>query len=284
MERHGLVSVIMPVYNGIPLIKASIRSLLNQSYENWECIIVNDGSTDGTKEFLDSLKNKRFVIHHFNKNLGRPQARQMGLDLAKGEFLAMLDADDLYHKEKLTIQVNAMRENPEIYLIGSGLCSFGTNVDFIRVRYKGDGIIHDFNINEPFPLSHAPSMLRREHAIKFKYNPSLKLGQDIDFLRRYLNGKKYINLPNVFYYYSEFDSVNKSKIRKAYKIYTKKFFVAKEYQLSALYALKFMFGYIVYPFININEILKIRGDIPSNLELRDYHEYCDSIIKKMDEL
>jgi len=45
-----------------------------------------------------------------------------------------------------------------------------------------------------------------------------------------------------------------------------------------------MFGYLVYPFININEILKIRGDIPSNLELRDYHEYCDSIIKKMDEL
>ena len=50
MKRHGLVSVIMPVYNGMPLIKASIQSLLNQSYENWECIIVNDGSPDDTKK------------------------------------------------------------------------------------------------------------------------------------------------------------------------------------------------------------------------------------------
>jgi glycosyltransferase involved in cell wall biosynthesis len=278
MKRHGLVSVIMPVYNGMPLIKASIQSLLNQSYENWECIIVNDGSTDGTKEFLDSLKNKRFVIHHFNKNLGRPQARQKGLDLSKGEFLAMLDADDLYHPEKLSLQVNVMNRNPDVYLVGSGICSFGTNVDFIRIRSKGDGNVRNFHINEEFPSSHAPSILRREHAIKFKYNPALKLGQDIDYLRRYLDGKKYINLPNVFYYYSEFDSVTKSKIRRTYKIYIKKFFAAKEYKMSVFYLLKLLYSYLIYSFMNINTILKKRGNLPLNEEFNDYKNYCVPII------
>lgn len=281
--KKGLVSVIMPVFNGMPLIKASVQSLINQSYDNWECIIVNDGSTDDTEKYLESLDKSRFVIHNFKKNLGRPEARQKGLELATGEFLAMLDADDLYHREKLAVQVNTLNQHPDVYLVGSGLCSFGTKVDFIRVRSKGDGNIHAFNINEPFPSSHAPSMLRREHAVKFKYNPALKLGQDIDYLRRYLNGKKYLNLSDVFYYYSEFDSVTKSKIRKTYKIYIRKFFIAKEYKMGVLYTFKLLYSNIIYPFININSILKKRGTLPSDTELNDYKKYCSQLILGLNE-
>ena len=70
------VSIMMPVYNGLPLIKASVESILKQTYTNWECIIVDDGSTDGTSAYLDSLSDSRFVVHHFVKNQGRPVARQ----------------------------------------------------------------------------------------------------------------------------------------------------------------------------------------------------------------
>jgi len=282
--QKGLVSVIMPVFNGMPLIKASLQSLINQSYKNWECIIINDGSTDDTEKYINLLDKSKFVIYSFKKNLGRPQARQKGLDLAKGEFIAMLDADDLYHREKLSVQVSIMNKYPDVYLVGSGLCSFGTKVNFIRIRSKGDGIIHRFRIDEQFPSSHAPSMLRREHAVKFTYNPKLKLGQDIDYLRRYLNGKKYINLPNVFYYYSEFDSVTKNKIRKTYSIYIRKFLAAKEYKMCILYILKLFYSYMIYPFININTILKNRGDCPLRNELNDYQKYCKPFILNIEKL
>lgn len=103
-----MVSVIMPVYNGMPYIRYSIQSLLMQTYSDWECIIINDGSTDNTRDFLEGLTDTRFVIYHFGRNRGRSNARQKGLDLARGKYIAMLDADDIYHFEKLSRQVEIM--------------------------------------------------------------------------------------------------------------------------------------------------------------------------------
>ena len=101
---NPLVSIMMPVFNGLPLIKASIESLLSQTYTNWECIIIDDGSNDGTSEYVDQLNDVRFKVFH-QENKGRPIARQRALDNANGKYLGMLDAGDLYHPEKLQRQV-----------------------------------------------------------------------------------------------------------------------------------------------------------------------------------
>lgn len=284
ISKKGLVSVMMPVYNGMPDIQASIKSLLLQTYSNWECIIVNDGSTDGTGQYIDSLSDTRFVIHHFEKNKGRPYARQKALDLAQGEYIAMLDADDLIHPDKLQIQVDLLEKYSEVYLVASGICSFGTNVDFIKIRCKGDNKIYPYSISEKFPVAHACSILRRDWAIQFKYNPELLLGQDVDYLRRYLDGKKYINLDRVLYYYSEFDSMTKKKIRGAYRLYIKKFLKAKEYRNSTEYLMKYIYATLVFPFMKIGTILKKRGIAPTALELDEYNKYCKKILdKKQDE-
>ena len=103
MNERCLISVLMPVYNGLPLIKASIESLKRQTLANWECIIVDDGSTDGTSEFLDSIDDERFVVYHFEKNRGRPQARQKSLELATGNYISMLDSEDLYASNALEV-------------------------------------------------------------------------------------------------------------------------------------------------------------------------------------
>ena len=95
------VSVVIPVYNGMPKIKLAISSLQSQTYLNWEAIIVDDGSNDGTAEYLDSLTDSRFIVHHFGRNYGRPYARQKALDIATGDYLAMLDADDFYELDML---------------------------------------------------------------------------------------------------------------------------------------------------------------------------------------
>jgi len=280
-DKKGLVSVIMPVYNGMPTIQASIASLLEQTYPDWECVIVNDSSTDGTRAFLVSLTDPRFVVHHFDKNRGEPQARQKGLELARGEFIAMLDADDIYHPEKLASQVEIMNRRSDVYLVGAGMCAFGCNVDFIRIRSKGDGEVRLYNIKKSFPVAHGPSLLRREHAVKFSYNFDLMLGADIDYLRRYLDGKLYTNLPRVLYYYSEFDSVTKKKIRSTYKLYVKKFFKAGEYFNSSMYTAKLLYSYIVYPFLKLSTILKKRGVEPTVEEVKDFQEHCIPKIKRL---
>ena len=97
-----LVSVIIPVYNGAAFINDAIQSVKAQSYSNWECIIINDGSTDNTEDILSGLiaGDERF-IYRKQENKGLPGARNAALDLSKGDFIQLLDADDALHPQKL---------------------------------------------------------------------------------------------------------------------------------------------------------------------------------------
>lgn len=272
-----LVSVLMPVYNGMPLIKASIQSLLQQTYTNWECIIVDDGSNDGTSEYLDSLKDSRFIIHHFSENKGRPFARQKTLELAKGDFIAMLDAEDLYAPQKIEKQVCAFKEHSEVCLVSTGMCSFGVGTDLLRVRgvKKSKLTFYDGY----YTPSHATCMLVGERAKKLKYNPYMKFGQDVDFLSRYLVGGKYYELADIMYYYSEFDSVTKKKIRRTYRLMMVNNRRNGKYRTSFVYFMKYVYSYLVFPFVSIEKILKKRGRELSPNEINDYNNDCKAIIE-----
>ncbi len=106
-----LVSIIMPVYNGETTIGESISSVLAQSYECWELIIVDDCSTDDTRSVIGRYNDSRIHYHIQAENAGVAQARNRGIELAKGRFIAFLDSDDLWLPEKLTRQIAFMREN-----------------------------------------------------------------------------------------------------------------------------------------------------------------------------
>lgn len=217
MQNKSQVAIMMPVYNGEKTLPLAVSSLLHQTYTNWKCYIVNDGSTDGTKAYLDSLKDERFVIIHFEKNKGRPHARQAALDIAEGHYLAFLDADDFYHPEKLEKQVEALNRNKEIYLVGCGMGSFDKKLILRIVRSKHFTIYEKFKRGkELFKLSRAGSMVYLLEAKKIGYNLKLKYAQDTDFFLRYLDGKSYMNLDSLLYYYSEFESVTFKKLIKTY--------------------------------------------------------------------
>lgn len=207
----------MPVFNGMPQITTALKSLVEQTYTKWECIIVNDGSTDGTTAFLNSLTDERFKVIHLDKNMGRPYARQKALEASKGEYIAMLDADDFYHSNKILEQVEFMTENKGIDLVSSQMLSFGYRKNFYLVRplnkYCGKKYICD---GESLKAAHGPSMYRHSLVGNNRYNLNLKLGQDLDFLKRILTGKKYFIIPSVHYFYSELDSVTISKIIETY--------------------------------------------------------------------
>lgn len=105
-----LVSVIMPAYNAMKTIEQSVQSVLAQTYKNFELIIVDDGSTDGTGNFIDIYENEKIRAFHIdNKGVGR--ARNFAISKAEGDYIAFLDADDLWTKDKLEKQISFMEKN-----------------------------------------------------------------------------------------------------------------------------------------------------------------------------
>lgn len=116
IEREaGLVSIIMPSYNTASFIEETIQSVLNQTYTNWELIIVDDCSTDNTDEVLENIKDSRIRYFKNDKNSGAAVSRNKALREAKGQWIAYLDSDDLWMPEKLEEQIKFMEENGYVF-------------------------------------------------------------------------------------------------------------------------------------------------------------------------
>jgi len=107
-----LVSIIIPVYNGEKTIKATIESVLNQTCSDFELIVINDGSQDATLDILASIREPRLQIFSY-QNAGVSASRNRGVSHAGGEFIAFLDADDLWTPDKLEAQLKALKANPQ---------------------------------------------------------------------------------------------------------------------------------------------------------------------------
>jgi len=110
---EGLVSVIMPVYNRAPLVGTAIESVLAQTYQNVEIIVINDGSTDTSREVIHGYADKfpAHVIAVDQVNTGQTRARNNGIRIAHGEYIAFLDSDDTWEKDKLEQQVPLFKGN-----------------------------------------------------------------------------------------------------------------------------------------------------------------------------
>lgn len=109
--ENGLVSIIMPSWNTGKYIAESIKSVLNQTYTNWELLIVDDCSTDNTDRIVESFNDERIKYFHNDVNSGAAFSRNKALREAKGEWIAFLDSDDLWSTQKLEHQLNFMKEN-----------------------------------------------------------------------------------------------------------------------------------------------------------------------------
>ena len=113
MIDNGKVSIIMPVYNSEKYIVDSIESVLKQTYSNWELLLVDDGSSDGSLEIIKKYAkvDQRIVVLQHDNNKGLPTARNTGIEKATGKYLAFLDSDDLWAEEKLEMQTSFMIKN-----------------------------------------------------------------------------------------------------------------------------------------------------------------------------
>ncbi|MFA5321744.1 MAG: glycosyltransferase family A protein [Smithella sp.] len=111
--NNKLISVIIPVFNAEQYVAEAINSVLSQTYKNIELICVNDKSTDSSLSILESFGNKIIFINN-EDNCGTAESRNKGVRLARGEFLAFIDNDDIWESHKLEVQMNQFNNNPDL--------------------------------------------------------------------------------------------------------------------------------------------------------------------------
>lgn len=131
-----LVSVIIPAFNAELYIDETICSVINQSYTNWEVIIVNDGSTDKTAEITNAYcSNKIHIIHQ--PNMGVSRARNVGLNIAKGDFIVFLDADDILSDNFIEQRLKALLNNNDAHFACGEVWHFNNTINNIITKNKG---------------------------------------------------------------------------------------------------------------------------------------------------
>lgn len=151
-----MVSVVIPAYNAEAFIEEAVHSALGQTYTNVEVIVVDDGSTDRTLQVLAGIADERLhVISQPNSGVGR--ARNEGIRVARGECIALLDADDVWSAEKIRRQMAALKEHPEWAVVGSFMHHISTDGRPIGVSGHHIGEVEAREVREallmPFPIS-----------------------------------------------------------------------------------------------------------------------------------
>lgn len=179
------VSVIIPTYNRLPMLKEAVQSVLVQDFEDFELIVVDDGSTDGTSEEMKRYGGRINVIEHTG-NRGVSAARNRGILNARGKFIAFLDSDDLWVKGKLKIQVSFLEDNPHYPLCYTDEIWIrkGKRVNPMKKHSKYSGWIFE----KCLPLctiSPSSSMMRKPLFSKVGlFDEALSVCEDYDFWLR----------------------------------------------------------------------------------------------------
>jgi glycosyltransferase involved in cell wall biosynthesis len=198
----SLVSVIMPVYNAERFIAQAINSVKAQAYSNLELIVIDDGSTDNSPEIARAMGD--VVVYQQPQNLGVATARNRGLEVARGELIAFLDADDLWVNHKLELQVLALQAHPDLIGVGCYLQRFQDD--------PATGLIL-----ETFLPQLGTVLLKREVFTRVGgFDQNLILGEDFDwFLRLRDNQEAFALIPQVLLKYRMHDkntSASKSEV------------------------------------------------------------------------
>jgi glycosyltransferase involved in cell wall biosynthesis len=174
------VSVVIPTYNRAPMLREAIQSVLDQTYSEHEIIVVDDGSTDNTREVVNKFSDKR-VRYVFQENRGRSNARNHGISLAQGRYIAFLDSDDVFVPAKLEKQVSCMEKNPGVLLSHTSYLRIDANEEYIKEVTSGtfSGKVYP-NIMRWCPIATPTVMILREAlGESLRFEESIHIGEDI---------------------------------------------------------------------------------------------------------
>lgn len=207
------------MYNGAKYIVDALESVLKQSYENIEIIVVDDGSTDETKEKLRAYAANGTILYIYKKNNGPGSARNVGIKKTSGRFIAFLDADDTWcDKEKLKKQVEFLRSNPDYGAVGSNAIIVKDNkiIDMSKKKLTNEDIISNILFRNEFIIS---SMVITREVTKsvglYNENASIMAIADYEYWLRISRKYKVANIADYCVEYKNLkNSLGKKKIFK----------------------------------------------------------------------
>ena len=180
-----LVSVILPFLNGGPALAPALRSILDQTCTNWELLLCDDGSRDGSLELARSLRDSRVIVWSDGKTKGLAARLNECLSRAKGSFIARMDADDISYPARLQTQVTYLETHPEIDLVGCRMLICGEDNSALGARPLP--LEHAEIIAHPatgFGLAHPTWMARAAWYRRYPYDPSALRFEDAELLYR----------------------------------------------------------------------------------------------------
>jgi glycosyltransferase involved in cell wall biosynthesis len=194
--KKPTITVLMSVYNAEHFVAQAIGSVLEQTFEDFEFLIFEDKSTDSSREILRSFSDGRIRLIENTENLGLTKNLALGMEMARGEFVARMDADDICMPHRLATQVSHMLEHPEISVLGSAVTFFdGSGKEFVAHQ----PLEHDeikCTLFYGFTMLHPSVMIRRAEFEKhgLNYDPAFRVSQDHDLWTRAIRKVRFANI------------------------------------------------------------------------------------------
>lgn len=194
------ISVLMPSFNCGKYIHSAINSVLNQTYKDFEFIIIDDGSADNTAEIISSFKDER-IKYYKTEHKGTSAALNYGISLCNGEWIARIDADDMNTPVRLERQVKFIEENPECDVISSWSVYFKdpAKIMFILKEPLYHKEIYKY-LDIHNPLNQSALICRKSIFTEFKFNVSLDSNEDYEFIYRIRDNATIANMPEFLVY------------------------------------------------------------------------------------
>ena len=199
-SKIPLVSVVMSVYNGEKYLREAIDSILNQTFTDFEFIIINDGSTDNTLKIIKSYKDPRIVLIS-RKNKGLVASLNEGIGKAKGKYIARMDADDVSLPERFEKQVEYMIQHPGVGLIGSQVALIGENGEIVNplisrpIKDQHIKLLNGYGT----VITHVAALFKKDLFMEVGgYNEKYYLAEDHDLWCRMAEVTTMHNLPSIY--------------------------------------------------------------------------------------
>lgn len=264
-EQNIAMTVLMPAYNAEKHISTAIESILDQTYKDFEFLIIDDGSQDKTWEVIQKYAKteKRIVAVKNDKNLKLAGVFNQGIQLANGKYIARMDSDDWSYPTRLEKQLEFLENNPETVIVGCWVEICHENLEKIHIRNYG---VTDREIRRKIfrfsPFCHPAIMARRNAMLSCGgYNPLLILGEDYDIYFRLGKKGKFANLPETLFKLRLHDSStfrqNLKLVRRNTLYVRLKAVVEYEYKMSFIDKIIFIGQYLIFMMVPQKYLMKL---------------------------
>ena len=201
MSSNPVCSVIMSVFNGSDYLTESIDSILNQSFQDFELIIINDASTDSSETIIRSYQDERIKLINNETNVGLAASLNIALKKSQGEFIARMDDDDIAMEDRLSEQITFLQQNPEVGIVGSYAELYGSTSGLRIHALSSD----ELKIRTLFSCQFChPTVMFRKALIdgeNVKYDESFKTAQDFELWSRIVSLTNFATIPKVLLKY-----------------------------------------------------------------------------------